>query len=167
MGLLLLLAFLVVPVVEIYVIIQVGQAIGAVPTVLLLLLDGVVGAAIVRREGAKAWLALREALAAGRVPTREIADGALVVLGGALLLSPGFVTDAVGLFLVLPFTRPLARRLLARTMGRRVRIVTATGRRLRPDARGPAHRPGDVIDGEVVGEEPAKPNRPDQIGRAG
>ncbi|MDX6287275.1 MAG: protein FxsA [Frankiales bacterium] len=165
MGLLLLLAFLVVPVIEIYVIIQVGQAIGALPTVVLLLLDGIIGAAIVRREGAKAWLALRTAIQAGRVPTHEVADGALVVLGGALLLSPGFVTDAVGLFLVLPFTRPLARRFLARLMGRRVRVVTTVAGQRRP-GHGPAY--GDVIDGEVVDEDPPPTtNRPDQIGRAG
>jgi UPF0716 protein FxsA len=166
MGLLLLLAFLTIPVIEIYVIIQVGQAIGAVPTVLLLLVDGIVGAAIVRREGAKAWYALRAAIAAGRVPTREIADGACVVLGGALLLSPGFVTDVVGLFLVLPFTRPIARRLLARTMGRRVRLVTPTGGGGPRRPRGSAY--GDVIDGEVVDEETTNTkNRPDQIGRTG
>jgi UPF0716 protein FxsA len=164
MGLLLLLAFLTIPVIEIYVIIQVGQAIGAIPTVVLLLIDGIVGAAIVRREGAKAWQALRAAIAAGRVPTREIADGACIVVGGALLLAPGFVTDAVGLFLVLPFTRPLARRLLARMMGRRVRVVTST------QSGSPPRRSayGDVIDGEVVDEEPTQTtDRPDQIGRAG
>jgi UPF0716 protein FxsA len=165
MGLLLLLAFLAVPVLEIYVIIQVGQAIGAIPTVVLLLVDGIVGAAIVRHEGAKAWNALREAIAAGRVPTREIADGACIVLGGALLLAPGFVTDAVGLFLVLPFTRPLARRLLARMMGRRVRVVTSTGDDGRRYRRGTAY--GDVIDGEVVDEATDEKNRPDQIGQAG
>jgi UPF0716 protein FxsA len=166
MGLLLLLAFLTIPVIEIYVIIQVGQAIGAVPTVLLLLVDGIVGAAIVRHEGAKAWNALRAAIAAGRVPTREIADGACVVLGGALLLSPGFVTDAVGLFLVLPFTRPIARRLLARIMGRRLRVVTPRGSVHQPHPRGPAY--GEVIDGEVVDEDTTgTKDRPDQIGRAG
>jgi UPF0716 protein FxsA len=172
MGVFLLLAFILVPVLEIYVIIQVGHAIGALPTVLLLLVDGLVGAAIVRREGAKAWGSLRESVASGRLPTREIADGACIVLGGALLLSPGFVTDVFGLFLVLPFTRPLARRFLARAMGRRIRVVSTAGPGRPPrDPRG--QRPGggsagDVIEGEVVDEQPSDTtNRPDQIGRAG
>jgi UPF0716 protein FxsA len=176
MGLLLLLAFLVVPVVEIYVIIQVGQAIGAVPTVLLLLLDGFVGAAIVRHEGAKAWRALQAAISAGRMPTREIADGALIVLGGALLLSPGFVTDIVGLLFVLPFTRPMFRGLLARMMGRRVRVVSTGARRFTQRRPGAGAAYDDVIEGEVVDDvtpdvgvdEPTDTkNRPDQIGRAG
>jgi UPF0716 protein FxsA len=110
--LLLLLLFVVVPVVEIWVIVQVGQAIGIVPTLLLLLADAVVGTWLFRREGRKAWAALREAIAAGRVPAKEVADGALVVVGGAFLLSPGFVTDAVGLLCVLPPTRAFLRRAL-------------------------------------------------------
>jgi UPF0716 protein FxsA len=110
--LVLLLLFVVVPVVEIWVIVQVGQAIGIVPTLLLLLADAVVGTWLFRREGRKAWAALREAIAAGRVPAKEVADGALVVVGGAFLLSPGFVTDAVGLLCVLPPTRAFLRRAL-------------------------------------------------------
>ena len=112
MPLLLLLLFVVVPVVEIWVIVQVGQAIGIVPTLVLLLADAVVGTWLFRREGRKAWAALREAIAAGRVPAKEVADGALVVVGGAFLLSPGFVTDAVGLLCVLPPTRAFLRRAL-------------------------------------------------------
>jgi UPF0716 protein FxsA len=110
--LLLLLLFVVVPIVEIWVIVQVGQAIGVVPTILLLLADAIIGTWLFRREGRKAWAALREAIAAGRVPAKEVADGALVVVGGAFLLSPGFVTDAVGLLCVLPPTRAFLRRAL-------------------------------------------------------
>ncbi|HUR51925.1 MAG TPA: FxsA family protein [Mycobacteriales bacterium] len=123
MPLVLLLVFVVVPVVEIWVIIQVGQAIGVVPTLVLLLADAVLGTWLFRREGRRAWTALRDAIGAGRVPAKEVADGALVVVGGAFLLSPGFVTDAVGLLCVLPPTRALLRRGLtgfvrARLIGR-------------------------------------------------
>ena len=112
MPLLLLLAFVVVPIIEIWVIVQVGQAIGVLPTLALLLADAVLGTWLFRREGRKAWLALREAIEARRVPAKEVADGALVVLGGAFLLSPGFVTDAVGVLCLLPPTRALLRRAL-------------------------------------------------------
>jgi UPF0716 protein FxsA len=123
MPLLLLIAFVVVPIVEIWVIVQVGQAIGIVPTLVLLLADAVLGTWLFRREGRRAWVALREAIAAHRVPAKEVADGALVVLGGAFLLTPGFVTDAVGVPCLLPPTRAVLRRALtglvrARLIGR-------------------------------------------------
>lgn len=135
---LLVLAFLVVPVVEIYVLIQVGQVIGALPTVLLLIADSIFGAWLIRHEGARAWQALRQALAGGRIPHRELADGALVVLGGALMLSPGFVTDILGILLIVPITRPFFRRLLLGLVGRRVSAART--------------RPGDgpVVRGQVV-----------------
>ena len=123
MPLLLLVVFVVVPIVEIWVIVQVGQAIGIVPTLVLLLADAVLGTWLFRREGRRAWVALREAIAAYRVPAKEVADGALVVLGGAFLLTPGFVTDVVGVLCLLPPTRAVLRRALtglvrARLIGR-------------------------------------------------
>lgn len=114
---LLFLAFLLMPLLELWVILQVGGAIGGWWTVLLLLADSVAGAVIVRREGRRAWSAFREALGAGRWPADEVAQGALVLVGGALLLTPGFVTDVMGLAFVLPPTRAL----LARGIRRRVK----------------------------------------------
>ncbi len=127
MIVLLFAAFLVVPLVEIYVILQVGHVLGVVPTVGLLLGMSLLGAWLVKREGVRAWTALRRTAGSGRLPGREAADAALVLTGGVLLLTPGFVTDAVGLFLVLPLTRPVARRLLATAVRRRLLV----GRRLR------------------------------------
>ena len=143
MPLLLLILFLGVPAIEIYVLVQVGQAIGALPTVALLLLDGVAGAALARSQGRRAWVALTQALAEHRVPAKEVADGALVVLGGALLLTPGFVTDVFGVLCLLPPTRAVLRRL----------VTGAVATRLLPDlppARRRRRPSGDVIDGEVV-----------------
>lgn len=138
-------AFVVMPVAEIAVIIQVGQVIGPVWTVLLLVLDSLVGAWLVRREGRRAWDGLRTSIETGRMPARELADGVLVVLGGALMLSPGFVTDALGLVLVLPPTRPLFRRVVTAWAMRTV-TVDVVGLRDAP-------RPGpDVVRGEVVDE---------------
>jgi UPF0716 protein FxsA len=113
------LLFIVVPVLEIYVLIQVGQVIGAWWTILLLVADGFLGSWLMKREGGRAWGALREALAGGRMPARELADGALILVGGTLLLTPGFLSDVVGFFFVLPFTRPVARRALTRFLTRK------------------------------------------------
>src|ERR687891_2875139 len=120
MPLLLLILFIGLPIAELYVIIQVGQAIGVLPTLAILLLDGFVGAALARSQGRTAWERFNRALAEGRVPARETFDGAMIILGGALLLTPGFITDVVGFGLLLPPTRALIRRGLGRLARRRV-----------------------------------------------
>lgn len=125
MAWLLVAAFVITPIVEIYVILQVGQLIGALPTVTLLIVESLLGGWLVRREGRRAWQALAASFHEGRMPGRELMDGALVLVGGTLLLTPGFVTDVFGFFLVLPPTRPLARRMLAAVLRRRARIVRA------------------------------------------
>lgn len=145
------LLFVVLPVVEIYILIQIGQAIGAWWTVLLLVADGVLGSWLMKREGSRAWAALRAALDSGRMPARELADGALILVGGTLLLTPGFVTDIVGLFCVLPFTRPVARRALTRFLTRK--FLGAPAPRRSGGEPGPTRqRPGpdSVVQGEVV-----------------
>ncbi len=172
---LLLAAFLLMPLAEIFVLVQVGQVIGAWWTILLLLLDSLVGLWLVRREGTRAWDGLREAVGSGRVPGRELADAALVLVGATLLLTPGFLTDALGVFCVLPFTRPLARALLVRVVGQRVSLqTTVTGPRggatygggpRRPPPAGAGWPPGagaapgrgDVVQGEVVDRDDDEP----------
>ncbi|MCR1780925.1 FxsA family protein [Nocardioides carbamazepini] len=145
-AVLLFLAFVVMPVLEIVVLIQVGQVIGPWWTILLLVLDSIVGAWLIKREGRRAWLALRERVETGRLPARELADGVLVVLGGAFLLSPGFVTDVLGILLILPVTRPLFRSLLMAYAGRQVTRRT-------PPMAGNGPRPGPtVVRGEVIDE---------------
>lgn len=139
----LLVAFIVVPLVEIYVLIQVGQVIGVWWTILLLVADSILGTWLIRREGGRAWRALQTALSSGRMPAKELADGALILIGGTLMLSPGFVTDAFGILLILPFTRPVARRLLTTVVARRLVVVPPPGRR--PPGDGPVV-PGEVVD---------------------
>jgi UPF0716 protein FxsA len=117
---LLLLLFIVVPLAELYVIIQVGQAIGALPTIGLLVLDSLLGTWLLRAQGRTTWNRFRVALAESRPPARETVDGALVILGGALMLAPGFITDAFGVLLLLPPTRAVARRVLARSALKRL-----------------------------------------------
>lgn len=151
---LLVVLFLVMPILEIYVIIQVGQVIGAVPTVALLVFESALGAWLVKREGRRAWTALRSAIGTGRLPAGELADAALVLVGGTLLLTPGFITDVFGFFLILPMTRPLARRglgwLVAR--GATSAVVRRTGYGPGRDGAGRARGSG-VVRGEVVDDD--------------
>src|SRR4051794_11442284 len=133
----LVLLFIVVPIVEIYVIIQVGQAIGALWTIALLVADSILGSVLMRAQGRAAWRRFNEVIAAGRVPAREVVDGVLVIFGGALLLTPGFVTDVFGLTFLLPPTRALIRRLLVRRFAGRFVVAQPGGARPRPRAGGP------------------------------
>jgi UPF0716 protein FxsA len=110
----LVLLLLIVPLAELWVILQVGSLIGTGPTIALLLVDSLLGAFLLRQQGRSTWARFRGALRSARVPATETADGALVILGGALLLTPGFITDAVGLLLLIPGSRAVARRLALR-----------------------------------------------------
>jgi UPF0716 protein FxsA len=143
--LLLVALFIGIPLIEIWVLIQVGQVIGPWWTILLLVLDSVLGAWLVRSEGAKAWQALTTALQTGRMPARELADGALILIGGTLMLTPGFVSDILGILLILPLTRPVARRLLTQVVSRRLLGAQNANRP------GPGSG-GSVVRGEVVDE---------------
>jgi UPF0716 protein FxsA len=118
-ALFLVLLFIVLPIAEIYVIIQVGEAIGVLPTIALLILDAFLGVALWRSQGRLAWRRFNLALAEGRVPTREIFDGAMVILGGAFLLTPGFITDVIGFLLLIPPTRSAFRGVVTRMARRR------------------------------------------------
>lgn len=153
-------AFVLVPLVEIWAILQVGRLVGPWWTIVLLVLDSLVGAWLVKREGGRAWQALRQALQNGRMPARELADGALILIGGTLMLSPGFVLDLAGVLLILPFTRPVARRLLTSVVERRLLVVPGPGlggfpggppRGWGEDAERPGPGPeGPVVRGDVV-----------------
>ena len=163
MRLLLFLAFLLVPVLEIWLLIQVGSVIGGWPTVGLLVVASLLGSWLIRREGRKAWRNLQEAIQTGRMPDRELADGGLILVGGTLLLTPGFASDVVGFLLILPFTRPAMRRLGAWFFERRVKKMAAASpyANLFAARSGSAHpspaRPDTprarVVHGEVIRED--------------
>src|SRR3954453_5529570 len=115
---------LLLPILEIVVIVAVGQAIGGWQTFLIIVATSLLGARRIRREGARTWRALEQAVRSGRMPAREIADGLVVLVGGSLLVLPGFITDLLGLVLVLPFTRPVARSMLTAVISRRLLAQT-------------------------------------------
>jgi UPF0716 protein FxsA len=119
--------FIVVPIVELYVIIQIGGLIGVWPTIALLLADALLGSFLLRHQGRGAWRRFNLALAERRFPGREVADGLLIAIGGTLLLTPGFVTDIVGLIFLIPPTRAIIRRLLRGYVGKRFVVVGAQG----------------------------------------
>lgn len=124
---LLVVLFIVVPIVELFVIIKVGQLIGLWPTLALLLADAVLGSMLLKHQGRGAWRRFNEAIAAGRFPGKEVADGALIIVGGTLLLTPGFLTDIVGLILLIPPTRALVRAGLRRFAVGRFTVVGVPG----------------------------------------
>jgi UPF0716 protein FxsA len=155
---LLVFLFIAVPILELYVIVQVGGLIGVLPTLALLLAMSLLGAALLRHQGRGAWRRFNQAIAERRFPGREVADGLLITIGGALLLTPGFITDAVGLLLLLPPTRAIARRLLRAYFGHRFVVVGVDGAR----AAGwgdPAGRPYDfdATAEEIEGDDPQLP----------
>ena len=126
--------FIVVPLVELYLIIEVGRALGAAETVALLIVISVVGAWLAKRQGLAVLGRIRAQLEAGLLPGRELVDGALVLVAGVLLLTPGFLTDTVALLLLLPPVRAFGRRLLVGRWRRRLVRVESTWRVQRPPA---------------------------------
>src|SRR5688572_14382549 len=151
MGLLLFLAFIVVPIAELWLIAQVAEVLSWPVTLLILIVEAIVGAWLVKREGRATWQRFREATGSQmRVPAVEVVDGALVIVGGTLLLSPGFITDIGGFLCLVPPTRALLNRLIRSRVRARFNLGPARGSRTRV---GPQpHRPGaeDPLDVEVV-----------------
>src|SRR4051795_6832967 len=151
MPLLPILLFIVVPIVELFVIIQVGEAIGVLPTIALLIADSVLGSLLMRSQGRAAWRRFNAALAEGRMPHREVLDGVLVIFGGALLLTPGFVTDILGVVLLLPPTRALVRGVIGRRLLPRIVVSGIGGFGPRSGAGGARRRPGSADGADVEG----------------
>lgn len=121
------LLFLVVPIAELAIIIRVGSALGVWTTIALLIAVSVAGAWLVRWQGLATLRKVQAELYAGRMPARQLVDGALILFAGALMLTPGFLTDAVGLLLLLPPTRSMARGAVVRRFSGRIHTFGPTG----------------------------------------
>jgi UPF0716 protein FxsA len=147
MRLLLIVLFIIVPIAELALLIQVGQLIGVWWTIALLIADAMLGSWLLRAQGRAAWRRFNQALAGGRIPHREVVDGVLIIFGGALLLTPGFITDVFGLLFLIPPTRAVMRRLLVRRG--MLRLVGAMPGTASP----PNGRPHD-IEGSAVDIDP-------------
>jgi UPF0716 protein FxsA len=118
----LILIFVLVPLAELYVIFKVGDAIGILPTLAILVVDSLIGSVLLKSQGRAVWKRFNETMRGGKIPHQEIVDGVLVIFGGAFLITPGFLTDIVGLTLLIPPTRSVIRRFLVRRLGRRVAV---------------------------------------------
>jgi UPF0716 protein FxsA len=129
---LLVLIFLVVPIVELYVIIQVGQEIGALYTIALLVVISITGAWLAKREGMGVWRRLNQQVSAGRVPAAELLDAFLILLAAALLITPGFITDVLAIVLLIPPTRAFVRRVVRRRFLSKVEIYRGAATPSRP-----------------------------------
>ena len=156
MVLLLALVFLVVPIAELYVIVQVAGGIGVPQTILLLIAISVIGAWLARVAGVGVLRRLQRTIRAGKVPSAEVVDGGLVLLAGALMITPGFLSDVLAIALLLPPTQALARNALLRRVRARGGLfgVVASG------AQGPGRRgatSGDVWDVEGWEDPPDRP----------
>ncbi|MBA3300632.1 MAG: FxsA family protein [Thermoleophilaceae bacterium] len=148
--------FIVVPIAELYVILEVvGKWLGAPLTIALLVLDSILGSLLLRSQGRVVWKRFNEAMAAGKVPHREVVDGVLVIFGGAFLITPGFITDIIGLLLLIPPTRALVRKVALRRLGARI-VVSAVSRGVRD--RGAA--PGRDYDVEGTAREAPRGDLP-------
>jgi UPF0716 protein FxsA len=155
---LLFVLFILLPIAELWLIIQIGGAIGVLPTLALLIVDSLVGAALARSQSRAGWERFNVALAEGRIPGKEVFDGAMIILGGALLLTPGFITDIFGLIFLIPPTRAVVRAFLTRLAGRRGAVafrVAEFGYARRPGAGAP--RPGQSYDYEGSASEVTEP----------
>jgi UPF0716 protein FxsA len=153
MPFLLVALFILVPIAELAVIIQVGQAIGVWWTIAILIADSILGSLLMRSQGRIAWRRFNRTLQSGGVPAREVADGVLVIFGGALLLTPGFLSDIFGLLFLLPPTRAVIRRVFLRQAMKRI-TVSMTSFGTMPPRRG--GRPDDV-EGTAVDIDSTRP----------
>src|SRR5215212_6862397 len=160
MPLLLEILFIVVPIAELAVLIQVGQLIGIWWTIALLIADAVLGSMLARSQGRAVWRRFNLALQSGRPPAREVLDGTLVLFGGALLLAPGFLTDILGIFLLLPPTRAFVRAVLVRRFMSRMVTSMTPG----PSSPSPARQSYDVEGSAVDAPTAASRARRDLAG---
>ncbi len=107
----LLLIFTIVPIVELALLIEIGSYIGILPTVVLVAITGIVGATLARNQGLIVVTKIRNKLSMGEIPTSDVIEGLLILVGGVTLLTPGILTDITGFLLIIPFTRPLFAKL--------------------------------------------------------
>ena len=141
--------FIVVPLAELYVILKVGDEIGLAWTLLILVADSVLGSLLLRYQGRAVWRRFQQTLQRGAMPHRDVLDGVLVIFGGAFLITPGFLTDVVGLLLLVPPTRAVFRR----TLARRLALRAAGGVAGAAAARGRASDPRYDVDGTAAEHE--------------
>lgn len=147
MFFILVLLFVAIPLLELALLIWVGQRVGVAATISLVVITGILGASLARHQGLATLERFRRNLDRGELPHRELVDGILILLAGAVLLTPGLLTDTAGFLLLVPPVRQRVRTTLISAMKRRFVVVTPYG----PESRGPG--PAEPIDVEIVVED--------------
>ena len=140
MFLRLLLLFTVVPLIELFLLVEIGSLIGVAPTIAIVIITGFLGAWLARRQGLEVFRRISEEMGRGGLPTDPLIDGLLILIAGAVLLTPGLLTDAAGFFLLIPRGRAVVRKAVARIMAGKIQVGQ------------PPQQP-DVIDAEWYREE--------------
>ena len=144
-----LIAFITVPLVEMIILIEVGSLIGAIPTVALVVLTATIGLWLLKLEGIATLARVQEKLNQGQIPETELLEGIMLLVGGALLLTPGFITDAMGFTCLLPgLRRPIARWIIRQGV---LKAINVSGRSFRTDQ--PSQTSGTTIDGDFIEED--------------
>ncbi|MGR9106658.1 MAG: FxsA family protein [Gammaproteobacteria bacterium] len=143
----LFLFFLIVPIIEIYLLLRIGSLIGALPTVILVVGTAVLGATMLKSQGLNTLRRLQDTLARQEIPAQEIVEGPLLLIGGALLLTPGFMTDAMGFYLLIPSTR---KRVVNYLLANHFIIGGISSRANRRSAKSPH---GTTIEGDYTRED--------------
>ncbi|NND99100.1 MAG: FxsA family protein [Pirellulaceae bacterium] len=148
----LLAAFILIPLIELYLLLQLAEATSLGTTILIVIGTGILGSWLARREGLMAWFRFQEALSQGRVPSRELQDGLMIVFAAALLLTPGLLTDAVGFTLLVPVGRSLIRRYVLGRYIKGVNVQVHTSTQSTTETFSPNERSGDgyTIDAKAV-----------------
>lgn len=151
----LLLLFITVPVIELILFIKIGSKIGLLPTFATIVITGVLGAYLTKQQGLRTWRKFQSTSASGQLPANEAIDGLLILIAGAVLLTPGFLTDAVGFLMLVPFVRAAIRSQVTGKLKNKVQVV---GQRPPfPSATSPPSQGGErVATGRVIDSNPSE-----------
>ena len=140
--------FLLIPIIEIFFLIKVGEVIGAFPTIILVVLTAVIGAGLLRQQGLSTLARLQQNMSQGQIPAQEMIEGVLLAVGGALLMTPGFVTDTIGFLCLLPFSRKyIASNIMKRSA---ISLKSRMGGFTQGSQRSPFESDSDVFEGEFT-----------------
>lgn len=129
--------FIIVPTIELYLLIKVGGAIGAANTIFLIIATGALGAALARAQGFAVLRRIQDSLNEGRMPTDDMVNGVMILVGGILLLTPGIITDALGFLLLIPATRDIIKALIHRHFNGIIASRSSSNSAAKPFSSGP------------------------------
>ena len=155
----LLILFLIIPIIEIYALLKVGDIIGAFPTIILVVLTAVIGAGLLRQQGLSTLARLQQNMGQGKLPAQEMIEGVLLAVGGALLMTPGFVTDTMGFLCLLPFSRKfIAQNIMKRSADKlKVGVSAQMGGFTYQSANDKAPHDANIVEGEFTEVEENSP----------